>query len=109
MPEKDLVRHIALFRWKTDTTAIEPDRVVAELTAIAARTKALNFEAGPALGLGQPSYDFAVLADFASAEDYLAYREDPRHRRYLNEVLRPAAAEISAIQVSTVRATAEGH
>jgi hypothetical protein len=41
------------------------------------------------------------VADFATAEDYLAYREEPRHRSYVNEVLRPAAAEVAALQIAT--------
>ncbi|WP_164203371.1 Dabb family protein [[Micrococcus luteus] ATCC 49442] len=94
------IRHIALFRWN-EGAAINPQTVSRELMIIAAKTAAIRFEAGPALGLGQPSFDFAVVADFATADDYLAYREDPEHSRYVKEVLRPAAARVAALQVET--------
>ena len=94
------IRHIALFRWN-EGAAIDPLTVSRELTSIAAETAAIRFEAGPALGLGQPTFDFAVVADFATAEDYLAYREDPDHSSYVKEVLRPASAQVAALQVET--------
>lgn len=95
-----IVRHIALFRWKEGARP-DPETIARELTAIAEGTNALHFEACPALGLGHPTYDFAVVADFATAEDYLAYREEPRHRSYVNDVLRPAAAEVAAMQIAS--------
>jgi hypothetical protein len=94
------VRHIALFRWKEGARP-DPETIARELTAIAEGTNALHFEAGPALGLGHPTYDFAVVADFATAEDYLAYREEPSHRSYVNDVLRPAAADVASMQIAS--------
>ncbi len=97
-----IVRHIALFRWK-EGVPLDPAAIVRKLTTIAEGMNALHFEAGPALELGHPTYDFAVVADFATAEDYLAYREDPGHRSYVNDVLLPAAADVAAIQVGSQR------
>lgn len=99
MSRHPIIRHIALFRWKEESR-LDPAMVSQELTTIAARTAAIKFDAGEALGLGQPSFDFAVVADFASVEDYLAYREDPGHSAYVRDVLRPAADQVSAIQLT---------
>ena len=99
MSANQIIRHIALFRWNEEAT-LDPAQLTEELAAIAATTAAIKFDAGEALGLGHPTFDFAVVADFASAEDYLAYREDPIHSSYVKDVLRPAAAQISAIQLA---------
>jgi hypothetical protein len=58
-----------------------------------------RLELGRSRGLSPSTFDFGLTADFVSEKDYLAYRNDPRHQRLMDDVLRPAARHIFAVQI----------
>ena len=95
------VRHVVLFSWREGTA---PDRIEAVRNGLAALPgiipQIVDYRFGADLGINPGNADFAVVADFASLEDYLAYRDHPEHRRVITELLTPIIANRVAVQLS---------
>ena len=94
-----MIRHVVTFRWKPETSADDIAAVEAGLRELpAAITQIQRYTFGRDLGINDGNFQFAVVADFASADDYVVYRDDPQHRRLIEERIRPHIAERVAIQ-----------
>ena len=95
-----MFRHVALFRWTEDSTDEQRSAVrsaLAELPALIPELRDYRF--GPDAGLDPGrNFDFAVVADVDSVEDYRAYSGHPAHVRVLTELLRPILADRAAVQ-----------
>ncbi|GLY72523.1 Dabb family protein [Actinoallomurus iriomotensis] len=92
-------RHVVVFRWRDDATAEQRKTVedrLAELPGLIPELEAYAF--GHDAGVNAGNFDFAVVADFADRDAYLAYRDDPRHRAIIDEFINPITAERHAVQ-----------
>ena len=58
----------------------------------------LRYEFGSDLGLGDSNFDFALVADFASLDDYEAYSSHPEHIAVIQQAIRPIVAEAQRVQ-----------
>lgn len=93
------VKHVVLFRWKEGVT---PDHVAAarraldELPNLIPQIKSYSF--GPNLGINPGTYDFAVVAEFDSTDDYLVYRDHPDHKAFIAAYTADFVSERAAIQ-----------
>lgn len=56
------------------------------------------FQFGPDAGLNDGNHHYAVIADFASIEAYLTYRDHPAHQAVLDDLIRPILASRAAVQ-----------
>lgn len=95
------VRHAVLFQFKEGAT---PDQVAA-LEAGLARLPGLipelvAYRFGPDLGINATSWDFAITADCASQDDYLAYRDHPDHQALIRDLVTPVVADRISVQFS---------
>lgn len=93
------VRHAVLFRFAagvTDEQVAALGEGLAGLPAGIAEIRAYRF--GPDLGLASATWDYAVVADFDSAEDYATYRDHPDHRALITQRVEPIVAERVAVQ-----------
>ena len=77
-----MFRHVVLFRWTDDATEPEIRR----------------YQFGRDAGLMDDNFDFAIVADFDSREDWRVYWEHPEHVRIIQETLRPVIAGRVAAQ-----------
>src|SRR5215471_14977593 len=94
-----MIRHISLMRFTPDTTAAQEQAIIdALLTLPAMIAELLDYRIGLDAGLSEGNYRFAVTADCADVEGYLAYRDHPEHQRILAELIRPVLAERAAVQ-----------
>ena len=57
----------------------------------------VSFTIGSDLGLRDGNWSFAIVADFATEDDYRVYDQDPEHNR-LRAELAPMVAEIARLQ-----------
>ena len=93
------VRHVVVFRWKPDTP---PDAIAAVAAGLATMPALIpqirDFRFGTDIGVNETNWDFAVVADFASAEDFAVYRDDPRHRAVIADRIAPHLAERASVQ-----------
>jgi hypothetical protein len=94
-----VLRHVALFRWAEGTTE-EQRRAISEgLSRLPNLIPELrDYRFGEDLGLAEDNWDFAVVADFDSAEGWSTYRKHPEHERILSEQIRPAVSERASLQ-----------
>lgn len=88
-----------MFRWVAGVTADEVLRVSARLNELpAAIPEIAQYRHGPDAGINEGNFDYVVVADFISTEDYLVYRDHPIHRQVITDVLSPLIATRSAVQ-----------
>jgi hypothetical protein len=94
-------RHVVMFRFTDDATdeqrralAEGLDRMPAATGAIAAEDYVHGFDAG----VNPASWDYVVVADFASPDDFLAYRDHPDHQALIRDLVTPVVAERASVQ-----------
>ncbi|MFG2071130.1 Dabb family protein [Nonomuraea maritima] len=95
-----MIRHIVLFTWTDEATDEQKAAVaagLAELPGLIPQIRA--FTASADAGFNQGNADFAVVADFDSEDDYLVYRDDPRHQAVIAERIKPILASRAAAQL----------
>jgi Stress responsive A/B Barrel Domain len=93
-------RHVALFRWTAESTDEQRSAVasaLAELPGIIPELRDYRFGSDAGLDPGR-NFDFAVVADVESVDDYRVYSSHPAHVRVLTELLRPILADRAAVQ-----------
>jgi hypothetical protein len=89
-----MMRQVVLIRWTAEATEQEKQAVAAELLRLSTSFPRIReIRLGADAGIRPDNFDFAVCVDFDSSEDYLAYRDDFRHQRVVNDVIRPVMAE----------------
>jgi hypothetical protein len=94
------LRHVVLFRWKEDTSPEDIAAIEAALATLpVAIPELVAYRYGRDAGLEDGSWDFAVVADVASVEDYVIYRDHPAHQAAIIERIRPHVAERAAVQL----------
>ncbi len=94
-----MIRHVVMFRWNDSVTDRSLAATAAALDALPdAIPEILAYRHGPDLGLTPGNDDYAVVGDFASAEDYLVYRDHPEHQRFIAEHITGRVADRSALQ-----------
>lgn len=95
------VRHVALFRWRPGVTHEQVAELEQALAALPTRIPQIaDYRFGPDLGVSDGNFDFAVVADFANRDDFVAYRDHPDHRFVLVEVLAPLLEMRAAVQLA---------
>lgn len=94
-----MFRHVVMFRWKPET----PAEAIAEITerleglpAIIPELRAYRLGADARINAG--NFDFVVVADFDSSDDYVAYRDNETHRGIADTLIVPRVAERAAVQ-----------
>jgi hypothetical protein len=96
-----MIRHIVLFTWTDDATDEQKAAVTAELRKLPALIPQLrSYTVGPDAGINQGNHDYAVVAEFDSVDDYLVYRDHPRHQAVIAEHIKPILATRAAAQLS---------
>ncbi|MDF5754431.1 Dabb family protein [Spongiactinospora sp. TRM90649] len=90
---------MVLLNWSDEATDTQ-------ITEIATRLRGLTevipeiqaYHCGPDAGINSGNHDFAIVADFATADDYAVYRDHPAHREIITGLIAPIAAGRAAAQ-----------
>ena len=98
-----MITHVAMFRWKPETTPEQKERIAAGLATMPDLVPSIGtYRFGSDLGAnGTANMDFGVVATFATIEDWRAYDEHPEHDALRTEVIRPWIAERASIQFTS--------
>ena len=97
-----MIRHTVMFRWKAGTTTADVAAVAEGLGRLPdAIPEICDYRFGHDLAINDGNFDFVVVADFADADDHLAYRDHPLHRALIAERIAPHVAERAAVQFDT--------
>ena len=92
-------RHVVMFKWN-DTV---DDAHVAWVTEGLATLPGIipqivEYHVGADAGINDGNFDYAVVADFASIDDYLVYRDDPDHQALIAERIAGRVDTRAAVQ-----------
>ena len=94
-----MIRHVAVFRFKdgvTNATIDVIDETLATLPSIL--PEIISFSSGRNADIVDGAWDYAVVADFASPEDYLIYANDPQHMDMVRNIVGTHVLEASRTQ-----------
>lgn len=96
------LRHVVCFRFVDGTSTEQVDAMAARLRELPATiAEIVDYRVGADVGVNPDSWDFAVTADFASVEDFEAYRDHPVHQEVIRTAVLPILAERAAVQITT--------
>ena len=94
-----MIRHIAMFTFKKEARDDAAKTVEEGLFLIAQTIKEIEaYTYGADVGLREGNYDFAVVADFKTEEDFKTYAAHPDHQAFIRDRLVPVLAERVSIQ-----------
>ena len=94
-----MIRHIAMFKFNEHADEDSRAALIESMDMLAATIpQIVTMCHGADLGFREGNFDYGVVVDFASPEDYRAYSEDPVHREMIATRLRPIISERAAIQ-----------
>ena len=97
-----MFRHVVLFRFAEDLDAAHIAAVAAGLDALpAAIPEIRRYVHGADLGVSDGNFDYAVVADFDSEDDFLTYRHHPVHQQFIADCITGKAIDRAAVQYST--------
>ncbi|MEU8251433.1 Dabb family protein [Nonomuraea sp. NPDC048916] len=95
-----MIRHIVLFAWTEDATEEQKAMVATELRKLPDLIPQIRaYTVGDDVGVNQGNHEFGVVADFDNVDDYLAYRDHPRHQAVVTDHIRPIMAARAAVQI----------
>ncbi len=94
-----MIRHVVLLEFLPGTSREHIEGIAESLRELPARLPRLcGYEIGIDMGLASGNAGLAVLAAFDDVDGYLEYRDDPVHRRIIDEQILPHLASRSAAQ-----------
>jgi hypothetical protein len=95
------VRHVVIFVFRPGTTDEQIAAVTEGLEALPAQIPEIrDYRVGPDLGLNEGNYQYAVVADFGTVDEYLVYRDHPAHVAVITERIRPILESRAAVQLA---------
>jgi hypothetical protein len=93
------LRHVVMFRFGDDTTGDQVQALAEGLDRMpAAVGTTVDYHHGRDAGITEGAYDYVVVGDFATVDDYLTYRNHPDHQALIRDLVRPILAERASIQ-----------
>ena len=94
-----MFRHVVLFTFTPETTTEQQEELARQLRTLPGSIGEIqDYHVGLDAGLNPGNYQFAVVADFGSVEDYLVYRDHPVHRDIIEKYVQPIVASRAAVQ-----------
>ena len=93
-------RHMMMMRFQRDVTGDQKQALIDGLAGMPEIMDYLRrYEYGFDLGLSDGTFDFGLIADFDSEEDWRRYSEDPDHQILIHNLIRPVAEVVVRVQL----------
>ena len=97
-----MLRHVVCFRWRDDATDDQKEAVRAAIAALPAEIPEIaSYHVGHDAGVRDNSWDLALVAEFASSDDFHAYMVHPSHQAVIDERIAPIVEERASVQFET--------
>jgi hypothetical protein len=94
-----MIRHVVLFRWNDATTPEDVDRIQAALGELPGVIPEIrSYTLGPDIGVGQGTWDFALVAEFDDAAAWKVYDEHPQHEQVRAGLVVPHLADRATVR-----------
>ena len=95
-------RHVVLLQWADDVPDDHLEQVRTGLDALPPQIPQIRtFVHGSDVGVSEGNYDYVVVADFDSVQDWRAFREHPAHLLFMEEHIKGKFKNRAAIQYQT--------
>ncbi len=94
-----MIRHVVMFRWHDhvdDTAVAAIGAALDQLPAAIGEIK--SYVHGPDLELSETTFDYVLVADFESVDDFRTYRDHPEHQAFIKAHIADTAAQRVAVQ-----------
>lgn len=94
-----MIRHIVLLRFNDTVTDADLDAIDAGLSVLPAQIPTIrSYTVGRDLRLMDGSWDYGIVADFDSADDWRVYDTDDEHNRVRREIIAPFLADRASVR-----------
>ena len=94
-----MLRHVVMFRWSDDVDAQHIAAVAAGLDSLPPQIDVIRaFRHGADAGAVAGNFDYVLVAEFDSVEDFLTYRNHPVHQAFVALLIANQTKERAAVQ-----------
>lgn len=94
-----MIRHVVVFTWLPGASDAQKQAVTERLAELPSSIPTVRrYSFGADAGINDGNDDFAIVADFDSVDDYVAYRDHPAHQALITECIAPIRASRTAVQ-----------
>jgi hypothetical protein len=95
----DMFRHVVMFRWADGVDADHVADVARRLDELPEAISSIRaYRHGPDAGINDGNFDYVVVADFDSPDDYVTYRDHEVHAAFIADMIAGRVADRSAVQ-----------
>ena len=94
-----MFRHVVMFRWADEVDDAHVAEVARRLDELPGAIPAIRaYRHGADAEINDGNFDYVIVADFDSADDYVVYRDHPTHAAVIADVIVGSVAERAAAQ-----------
>ncbi len=94
-----MFRHVVMFKWNDDVDPAHVEATGAALDALVATIPEVgDYRHGPDLGLSDGNFDYVIVGEYASIDDYVTYRDHPDHQQVIADYIKGRVSARSAVQ-----------
>ena len=94
-----MLRHVVMFQWSEGIDEAHVAATTAAFDVLPSKIDVLrSYVHGPDAGISEGNYDYVVVADVDSPEDFVTYRDHPDHQALVGEFIAGKVAQRSAVQ-----------
>jgi hypothetical protein len=94
-----MFRHVVMFKWNDDVDDAHIEATRAALTELAASIPHVaDYRHGPDLKMADGNFDYVIVGEYASADDYAIYRDHPDHQALIQQFIAGRVSARAAVQ-----------
>lgn len=93
-----MFRHCVMFTWNDDVSAETKAAIAAGLDKLADLDAVASYHHGPDAGVSDGNWDYVVVGDFKSVDDYKVYATDAGHLDLIADLIKPNINGRAAVQ-----------
>ncbi len=94
-----MFRHVVMFKWNDGVDSTQIAALAAALDRLPTVIPEIRAYAhGPDAGINAGNFDYVLVADFATPDDYLVYRDHAEHQAFIADHIVGRVAARAALQ-----------
>ena len=94
-----MFRHVVMFEWVDGVDSADIDAMAAALDALVATVpEVVSYVHGPDVGISEGNFDYVIVGEYASIDDYVTYRDHPDHQQVIADYIKGRVSARSAVQ-----------
>ena len=94
-----MFRHVVMFQWAEDVDEAHVAATAAAFDDLPGKIDVLrSYVHGPDAGISEGNFDYVVVADVDSPDDFATYRDHPDHQALVREFIAGKVTQRSAVQ-----------